>query len=264
MPKTEKELAYLSDLYVQDEWTRRFAELADKHIDLSDAENLAYLNAGTGTHAMALGEKFSEKTDVFASCENPEVLKIALDKAAAIGSSVDFSQLRFEDDSFDAVLADATFATGDAVNELVEEAVRIARVGGDVAFYLPSSGSFGEIFSILWEVLALEDLGPEAPNVENLITQLPTTGELESIARASGLVNVRRETANEIFEYENGEAFVSSPLIEDFLFPRWIGTLDEDAQKKVVAALCRSINDEEGKLSFRFSVKVTLVTGEKG
>ena len=120
MPKTEKELAFLTDLYIHDEWTRRFTELVDKHIDLSDAENLAYLNAGTGNHAMTLDEKFGEKTDVFASCENIEVLQIALDKAAALSSRVDFSQIRFEDDAFDAVLADASFASAEEAADLVE------------------------------------------------------------------------------------------------------------------------------------------------
>ena len=40
MAKTQRELAFLRDLYVQNEWTRRFNELADKHLDLSESENL--------------------------------------------------------------------------------------------------------------------------------------------------------------------------------------------------------------------------------
>ncbi|MBX3281411.1 MAG: class I SAM-dependent methyltransferase [Acidobacteria bacterium] len=263
MPKTEKELAFLTDL-IHDEWTRRFTELVDKHIDLADTENLAYLNAGTGNHAIELGEKFGEKTDVFASCENAELLQIALDKAAAVRSSVDFSQITFEDDSFDAVLADASFASADEAADLVEEAIRIARVGADVAFYLPSSGSFGEVFSLLWEVVAAEDLGPDAPNVEELITQLPTAAELETLARTLGLVNIQREVVNEIFEYENGEAFITSPLVEHFLLPRWLCSLDDAGQERVTKALTKLIDDEDGTLAFRFSVKVTLVTGEKG
>ncbi|KXK01488.1 MAG: Trans-aconitate 2-methyltransferase [Acidobacteria bacterium OLB17] len=264
MPKSEKELAYLADLYVQAEWTRRFTELVDKHIDLTETENLAYLNAGTGEHAISLGEKFGKTTDVFASCENAEVLLIARDKAAALRSAVDFSQIRFEDDSFDAVFADASFAFGEEAAEVAEEAIRIARVGADVAFFLPSAGSFGEIFSLLWEVLETEDLGPNGPNVEELITQFPSTAELKRLAESLGLVNVRRETVNEIFEYENGEEFVTSPFVADFLLPRWLAPLDEDEQKRVVDALAKLIDDEDGSMAFRFSVKATLVTGEKG
>src|SRR3569623_1633838 len=103
MAKTQRELAFLRDMYVQDEWTRRFTELADKHLDLSDSENLLYINAGTGTHALALDEKWGTKIDVFASVGDEDQLNIARDKAAAVSSKVDFSMIRFEDDAFDAV-----------------------------------------------------------------------------------------------------------------------------------------------------------------
>ncbi|MEP6789593.1 MAG: class I SAM-dependent methyltransferase, partial [Acidobacteriota bacterium] len=106
MEKTQKELAFLRDLYIQDEWTKRFTDLVDKHMDLSDSENLLYINAGTGGHALAVNERFGEKTDIFATCEDEDILAIARDKGAAISSDVDFSTIRFEDDAFDAVLAD--------------------------------------------------------------------------------------------------------------------------------------------------------------
>ena len=86
MAKTQKELAFLRDLYIQDEWTKRFTDLVDKHMDLRDSENMLYINAGTGGHAMAIYERFGEKTDVFASCENEDIMTIALDKAAAVSS----------------------------------------------------------------------------------------------------------------------------------------------------------------------------------
>src|ERR1043165_2400783 len=98
MAKTQRELAFLTDLYVQDEWTRRFNELVDKHIDLSDSENLLYINAGTGTHALVLDEKWGSKIDIFASVADEAQLSIARDKAAAVSSKVDFSMIRFEDD----------------------------------------------------------------------------------------------------------------------------------------------------------------------
>ena len=67
MEKTQNELAFLRDLAVDGEWTRRFADLVDKHLDLSDSENLLYINAGTGGHAFAIHEKFGEKTNIFAT-----------------------------------------------------------------------------------------------------------------------------------------------------------------------------------------------------
>ena len=116
MAKTEKELAFLRDLYINDGWTKRFTGLIDKHFKFEDEENLLYLNAGTGSHAFELSERIGEKTDIFATCEDEEILHIARDKAAAVKSGVDFSMIRFEDEAFDAVIAPFTLATPHALN----------------------------------------------------------------------------------------------------------------------------------------------------
>src|SRR4051794_28462394 len=104
MAKAQKELAFLRDLTVESEWTQRFADLVDKHLDLKDAENMLYINAGTGGHTLSIYERFGENTAIFASCENDDILRIALDKAIALKADVDFSTLKFDDDAFDAVL----------------------------------------------------------------------------------------------------------------------------------------------------------------
>lgn len=264
MAKTQKELAFLRDLYIQDEWTRRFTDLVDKHMDLRDSENMLYINAGTGAHAMSICERFGEKTDIFASCENEDILTIARDKAAAISSGVDFSTIRFEDDAFDAVLADATFVRPEDVEHFIENAARVARTGGDVAVFLPTSSSYGEVFSLLWEVLFNEDLAEHGAAVEKLIAELPTVSHIEKIAERAGMVNINTQTAVEVFEYENGAEFVASPLIEDFLMPVWLEMLDEEEKERAVKQLAGLIDAEDGTLTFRFSVKATLLTGEKG
>ena len=263
MPKSQKELAFLRDLYIQDDWTKRFTDLVDKHIDLRDSENMLYVNAGTGAHAMAIGERFGEKTDIFATCEDSDVLTIARDKAAAVRSEVDFSDTRFEDDAFDAVLADATFVRPVDIEHFIENVVGTARTGADVAIFLPSAGSYGEIFTLLWEILFNDDLGEHGAVVENLIAELPTVWRLEELAAASGLVNINTETVTEGFEYDNGAAFIASPLVADFLLPNWLETLDENEKERVNKELAQLIDAEDGTLSFRFSVKATLVTGEK-
>lgn len=263
MAKTQKELAFLYDLSVANEWTQRFADLVDKHLDLSDSENLLYINAGTGGHAMAISERFGDKTDIFATCPNEDVLSIALDKAAALSSKVDFSMIRFEDDAFDTVLADGSMIKPNEVERFIEDAMRVARTGGEVAIFLPTAGSFGEVASLLWEVLVDEDLGEHGGAAEHLITDLPTASRLKEIAEHAGLVNVQTDTATEVFEYENGAEFVASPLVADFLLPTWLETLDETEKERVSEKLALLIDDEDGSLSFRFSVKATLVTGEK-
>ena len=263
MPKTQKELAYIHDIYVAPEWTRRFAELADKHLEFDGVENLVYINAGTGDHCFAIREKIGDKTSVFAVCENADVLAIARDKAIVVRSDVDFSTVDHEGDAFDAVIADASLVAPNDVDAFVRNAIRIATQGGTVTFFLPSAGSFGEVFSLLWEVFFNEDLGDHGHDAEIMISELPTVARLKVIAQESGLDRVRTETANEIFEFDNGAAFITSPLVEDFLLPHWLETLDENEKEQVTEKLAQLIDDEDGTLTFRFSVKATVVTGVK-
>lgn len=263
MEKTRKELAFLHDLYVTPDWTRRFTELADKHLNLHDAENVLYINAGTGDHCFAIRENLDEKTAIFGRCENEDILSIARDKAIAMRSDVDFSTIAFEDGSFDAVIADASLVLPDDVGDFVEDAVRVARSGGTVTFFLPSAGSFGEVFSLLWEVLFKEDLGDHGHAAESMITEQASVSALKAKAEEFGLTGVRTETASEIFEFADGAAFVASPLVEDFLLPHWLETLDENEKEQVKEKLALLIDAEDGDLSFRFSIKATVVTGKK-
>jgi ubiquinone/menaquinone biosynthesis C-methylase UbiE len=263
MAKTQRELAFLRDLYIYEEWTKRFTGMVDKHMDLRDSENLLYINAGTGGHALAIAERFGEKTDIFAVCEDEDILSIARDKAAAVGSDVDFSCIRFEDDSSDAVLADATFVAPADVGPFLENAVRTARTGGDVALFLPSAGSYGEVFSLLWEILFNDDLAEHGQAVEKLISDLPTVSRLEHMADEAGLVNINAETTSEFLEYDNGAQFIASPLVADFLLPAWLDMLDDNEKERVQEELARLIDAEDGAMPFRFSVKATLLSGEK-
>ena len=64
-------------------------------------------------------------------------------------------------------------------------------------------------------------------------------------------------------EFENGAEFIASPLVSDFLLPEWLRTLSESENERVSARLSELIDAEDGDMSFRFSVKATLVTGEK-
>ena len=264
MAKTEKELAFLRDLYINDEWTRRFTDLVDKHFKLSDEKNFLYVNAGTGHHAFALRERIDDKTAVFATCENEDMLRIARDKAIAIKADVDFSMIRFEDDSFDAVLTDASFSRPAELANLISESARVARSGARVALFLPAAGSFGEIFSLLWEVLFNEDLGEHGAAAEEMVRALPTVSYAEEIAAFAGLQNIKTHTSNEIFEFENGAEFIGSPLVSDFLLPEWLDSLDEKEKERVMEKLALLIDSEDGTMSFRFSVKVALLIGEKG
>src|SRR5215204_2412203 len=187
--KTQKELAFLRDLYVDNEWTLRFTDLVDKHIGFAKEEKLLYINAGTGNHALALSKKLGKDAEVFAAAENKYVLTIARDKAVAVRANIDFSMKNFEDESFSAVIADASFVRTGEVQSFVSEAARVVETGGKIAFFTATAGSFGEIFSLLWEVCFNEDLGEHGALGEQLISELPTVSQIEEIARNAGLEN---------------------------------------------------------------------------
>ncbi len=263
MAKTEKELAFVRDLYIHEAWTHRFTDLVDKHLKLSKEENILYVNAGTGNHAFAIREKLNKKTAIFATCENEHLLTIARDKAVASKSEVDFANILFEEDSFDVVVTDGSFAKPAGLRELIQESERVARSGGKIAIFFPAAGSFGEIFSLLWEVLFNEDLVEHGAAVERIIQDLPTLSVAEEIAAAEGLINVETHSAKEVFEFENGAEFVLSPLVVDFLLPNWLVSLDEKQKGRVTEQLAQLIDSEENNLTFRFSVKAALLVGVK-
>lgn len=263
MEKSKKELAFIRDLYVTPDWTQRFADLVDKNTELEKAENLLYLNAGTGDHCFAIRERLDERTAIFGACENEDLLSIARDKAIAVRSDVDFSTLRYEEDSFDAVIADASLIAPAEFYEFFDHAIDIARTGACVTAFLPSAGSFGEVFSLLWEVFFSEDLGEHGEAAAEKISELISVSALKTFTTDAGLRNVRVETVTENFEFDNGDAFVESPLVANFLMPHWIDMLNEDEKERVIEKLAQLIDAEDGTLSFRFSIKATVVTGKK-
>ena len=77
------------------------------------------------------------------------------------------------------------------------------------------------------------------------------------------MVNVNTETAIEAFEFDDGAEFIASPLVSDFLMPVWLSPLNESERERVLSRLAQNIDSEDGKLSFRFTVKATLLSGEK-
>jgi len=263
MTKTQKELAFLRDLYVDNEWTLRFTDLVDKHIGFAKEEKLLYMNAGTGNHALALSKKLGRDAQFFATAENKDVLTIARDKAVAVRANIDFSMKNFEDESFSAVIADASFVRPGELQTFVSEAARIVETAGKVAFFTVTAGSFGEIFSLLWEVCFNEDLGEHGALGEQLILELPTISRIEEISKNAGLENVETHTQSEIFEYKNGAEFIASPLVADFLLPVWLKALNKNEQRKATKQLAKLIDAEDQDLTFRFTVKATLVIGEK-
>lgn len=263
MAKTLKELAFLRDLYVDVEWTLRFTELVDKHLGFSDDGLILYLNAGTGNHAIAIGRKIGRHAELHAVCEDAEVLKIARDKGVATNSRVEFSRKKFEKNTFDAVLTDASFVEPASLTKFVAGAAGLAEKGAKVAFFMPTAGSFGEVHSLLWEVFFNADPDGHGQAAEALVSEIPTIADVEEMARNAGLTGITTQTALELFEFKNGAEFIASPFVENFLMPTWLRSVKPQGRSAAKKKLASLIDTEDGDLTFRFTVKATLVVGEK-
>lgn len=260
MEKTEKELAFLRGIYVEPEFTSKFTELFNEGVVVDGVSTITYLNAGAGGHAIEIGDKLGEDVEVFPVCEDAELVEIAKSKAESVKSDVDFST-KVPMAQSDLVIADASLT---ATNDIQEFLSRCADCSsGRLAFFLPTAGSFGEVFSYLWEVLSNSDDPAVSSAVESLISGLRTVSQAEEIALGLDLTKVQSLTKNEVLEFEDGTAFVESPLVKYFLLPRWLGSVPEESRAEVVQALARKIDEESDGMTFRFALKATVIWGEK-
>jgi ubiquinone/menaquinone biosynthesis C-methylase UbiE len=267
--KSEKELAFLQDLYVATDWGERFAELIDKHVKPPKKGRMLYVASGTGGHALAIQERAGDKLTLVCIDESEECLELGRVKAMAVRADPEFRRaqleaLSFEDDQFDLVVGDASLVAAERLPEMLSEMVRVAAPGATVALCLVTASSFGEFFSVYWE--ALRNLGIEdhEHDVESLITELPTVSAMETMATNEGLDNVASWMQVEEFNYESGEEFLNAPLITDFLLTRWLESLPEaEAQERVAKEIARIIDVERQDMDFVLSVKITLIVGRK-
>lgn len=264
MSKSRKELAYLKDLYVSNEWTERFTNLVDKHLKLPKKGKFLYFNSGTGGHLLAIREKLGKDVELTSVGEDAETVKIAQAKAEAMKVKIQFSALDdLQSENFDYVLADLSFTPAENLGETLDELVFLTKKGGNIAFFTPTAGSFGEIYSYLWETFLDLDISGKDEEIEKLINRLPSISRVEEIAVDAGLKNLETETSREVFEYDKSENFFKSSLAEDFFLPVWLEFLDEKPKKKVLSKISKVIDADLENLSFRFSVKATLIEGEK-
>jgi ubiquinone/menaquinone biosynthesis C-methylase UbiE len=271
MSKTDKELAYLHDLYVEPDWGERFAELIDEHVTLPKKARALYVAAGTGGHALKVVERLGEGASLIGVDESEEQTELARAKATAskLGARASFragqlEALDFEDDQFDLVIGDASMIEPERLPEMIAEMVRVAAHGGTVALNLATSSSFGEFFSIYWEALSVTGRDEDARIVEDLIRRQPTIHDVEQLAAREGLDDVKSWTQIEEFDFKSGEEFLTSPLVRDFLTRDWLEPLaDESAHEEVLTEVARLIDEDRGEGDFSLSIKATLVVGQK-
>ena len=266
--KSDKELAFLQDLFIAPDWGERFAELIDEHVKLPAEGETLYVAAGTGGHAMALHERAGEKLRLLCVDENPECMELARAKATATNEKITFEtaevdHLDLNDNRFDLVIGNASLVSRQRVRKMFSEIVRVAAPGGTIALTLPTASSFGEFFSIYWEALHNKGLLDHEADVEQLITELPTVSDIEQLAEDEGLREVESWTRIEEFDFESGEQFLSSPLVAEFLIHDWLALVPEDKRAELFNEISRLINEERHEAEFALSVKATLVVGQK-
>jgi ubiquinone/menaquinone biosynthesis C-methylase UbiE len=266
--KSDKELAFLQDLFIAPDWGERFAELIDAHVKLPKEGKALYVQAGTGGHALALHERAGDKLQLLCVDENAECLELARAKAIATDEQIGFDSarpdsLKLPDNQFDLVIGNASLVSRQRARKMLSEMVRVAAPSGTIALILPTFSSFGEFFSIYWEALHNNGLLDHESDVEQLIIELPTISDIERFAEDEGLTGVESFTRIEEFDFESGEQFLSAPLVSEFLMHDWLALVPEDQRAALFSEISRLINEERHEAEFAFSVKATLVVGHK-
>jgi ubiquinone/menaquinone biosynthesis C-methylase UbiE len=266
--KTDKELAFLQDLFIAPDWGERFAELIDEHVTLPKEGKALYAGAGTGGHAIALQERAGSKLEFLCLDENSECIELAQAKAQATNEATQFriaklDDLDLPDNNFDLVVGNASLVSRSRVRKMFSEMVRVAAPGASIALALPTASSFGEFFSIYWEALHNNNLVEQESGVEQLITGLPTVTDVEGMAEDEGLKDIASWTRIEEFDYDSGEQFLSSPLVSEFLMQQWLALVPENERADLFREISRLINEERHEAEFALSVKATLVVGQK-
>src|SRR5919112_733879 len=268
--KSDKELAFLHDLYVATDWGERFAQLVDEHVALPKEGRAVYVGSGTGGHALALAARGGAALELVGVEESEGQVELARAKAAAFeGADVDFrhaqlEDLAFEDEQFDLVVGDASLVAPERLPEVLAEMVRVAAPGAAVSLSVASASSFGEFFSVYWEALTGAGYGEQAEEVASFIKELPTVSDLEAMASREALEGVESWTSKEEFDFPSGREFLDAPLVRDFLLERWLGSLPDDAARAaVLEEVARIIDEDRAEGDFSLSVKATIVVGRK-
>jgi ubiquinone/menaquinone biosynthesis C-methylase UbiE len=266
--KSDKERAFLQDLFIAPDWGERFAELIDEHVKIPNEGKALYVQAGTGGHAIALHERAGNKLELLCVDENPECLALARAKATATNEQTGFDtaqpdSLDLGDNQFDLVIGNASLVSRQRVRKMLSEMVRVAAPSGTIALTLPTASSFGEFFSIYWEALHNSGLIDHESDVEHLITELPTISDVEQLAEDEGLTVIESWTRIEEFDFDSGEQFLSTPLVAEFLMHEWLALVPEDRRAGLFREISRLINEERHEAEFALSVKATLIVGQK-
>src|SRR5262245_12407393 len=154
-----RESAYRYDLFITPQWRDRFDTLFNENVELPLDGRILDVNCGTGAHAIEIAERLKEKGEVIGIDPSAERIELARAKAQVEKAErIEFEKgsatsLRFDDDSFDTVIGDASMLSTETAKAMLAEMVRVVKPGGRVVLKMTTHGSFDEFFSIYWEAL---------------------------------------------------------------------------------------------------------------
>lgn len=268
--KSTKELAYRYDLYVVPYWREAFDQFILQHVAIPRTGSILTVNCGTGGLAIELAVKLGDRGDIIATDQAAERLRLARAKASMKQlNNIHFlekdpTRLGMEEYAFELVIGDATLMAPESVEPMLAEMVRLTEDDGTVALTVLAQGSFGEMFSLLWEALYLCELTDFVPHVEALIKEYPTIDQLRRMMERQGIHRLRWFTERRELDFASGEEVFQSPLIEDYFLDRWLAFLPTEAtRRRVIRKMIQIINREHRSSYFEVSVKATLLVGKK-
>ncbi len=265
-----KELAFRYDLFITPDWRDRFDTLVNETIEIPPERRVLDVNCGTGAHSIELGDRVRGKGEVVGI--DPVAERIELARAKALAKKLDdvtFQQgitpiLPFSDDGFDIVIGDASMLAPSDIEAVLTDIVRVAKPEGRVVLKLATRGSFDEFFSIYWEALLSAELIDDVwTALEDLINERRTISDSELITNQAGLRNVKSLSCSEEFGFETGEAFLTSPLIEDVFLAGWMAIVPESRRREVRDRIVSIIDRERHGAAFDVSIKATVLSGTK-
>jgi ubiquinone/menaquinone biosynthesis C-methylase UbiE len=268
--KSDKEIAYRYDLYVVPHWRESLDQMVLQHVEMPRTGSILDVNAGTGGLAIELATSIGNRGEVIATDAQAERLSLARAKAGVkklnnvFFLEKDPTQLEMEDYKFNLVVGDATLMRSEHIEEMLAEMVRVAEYEAVVALMMLTHGSFGEVFSLLWEALYLCQLSHYAPEIEALINEHQTTIQAHQMMQRQGLGHVHRFTERKELNFDSAQEFFESPLIEDYFLDHWLSFLPDAATRQHVTDKIMELIDRESHESyFEVSVKASLWVGKR-
>jgi ubiquinone/menaquinone biosynthesis C-methylase UbiE len=272
--KDAKELSYLYDLYFVPGWREHFDQLLDAEVKLPTEGKFLDAGCGTGGYALDLVARLGDKVEMIGIEEDADRLALAQGKADVAKldnlrfDSGTLENLGVEDADFEFVVADLSLVAPaelpERLADILAELKRAAKYGAQVVLKLATRGSFDEFYSLYWEALYELDLLDYTAQLEELINERLTIGQIENAVRDAGFRHIESLTETLHFEFESAAAFFSAPLIEHAFLEHWLGLLaSEREEQQVREALTRIIDRDFAEGGFEVSAKATLVIAKR-